>query len=45
METTEHDRLNGKERTRVYDDVQNVGVISSGETTYIEADKYVSRGQ
>ncbi|MCP1226521.1 hemagglutinin repeat-containing protein, partial [Sebaldella sp. S0638] len=44
VETKEHDRLEGKERTRIYDDVQNVGVISSGKTTYIEADKYVSRG-
>ncbi|MCP1226400.1 hemagglutinin repeat-containing protein, partial [Sebaldella sp. S0638] len=44
VEITEHDRLEGKERTRVYDDIQNVGVISSGNTTYIEADKYVSRG-
>jgi filamentous hemagglutinin len=44
IEITEHDRLEGKERTRIYDDIQNVGVISSGNTTYIESDKYVSRG-
>ncbi|ACZ10714.1 Filamentous hemagglutinin [Sebaldella termitidis] len=44
VETTEHDRLEGKERTRIYDDIQNVGVISSGNITYIEADNYVSRG-
>ncbi|MCP1226325.1 hemagglutinin repeat-containing protein, partial [Sebaldella sp. S0638] len=44
VETKEHDRLEGKERTRIYDDIQNVGVISSGNTTYIEADNYVSRG-
>ncbi|MCP1225895.1 hemagglutinin repeat-containing protein, partial [Sebaldella sp. S0638] len=44
VETTEHDRLEGKERTRIYDDIQNVGVISSGDLTYIEGEKYVSRG-
>ena len=44
VEIAEHDRLEGKERTRIYDDVQNVGIISSGNISYIEADKYVSRG-
>ncbi len=44
VEIAEHDRLEGKERTRIYDDVQNIGIISSGNISYIEADKYVSRG-
>ena len=44
VQVIEHDRLRGEERSYTADNIQNVGVISSGDTTYISGENYVSRG-
>ena len=44
VETVVNDRLRGEERNYTADSVQNTGVISSGNITYISGENYVSRG-
>ena len=44
VQVIEHDRLRGEERSYTADNIQNIGVISSGDTTYISGENYVSRG-
>ncbi|MCP1223934.1 hemagglutinin repeat-containing protein, partial [Sebaldella sp. S0638] len=44
VETVVNDRLRGEDRTYTADNIQNVGLISSGNATVISGENYVSRG-
>jgi filamentous hemagglutinin len=44
VQITENDRLDGRVRAYSSDEIQNIGVISSGNTTYISGENYISRG-